>query len=147
MTNKKKTDIPDKLTKTIIRKNTIKTVTGYLLSMVLLGYFTYWLMFSITHQDDVPQVIPIASILMTGLMFTEFMQYGYTIANIKTQQKIQKATIDKHKEKTVEQLAKEAEKASDRLQKEWSFQSYWETKTLQDMYHFKRKITNQRKAN
>ena len=147
MANKKKTDIPDKLTKTIIRKNTIKTVTGYLLSMVLLGYFTYWLMFSITHQDDVPQVIPIASILMTGLMFTEFMQYGYTIANIKTQQKIQKATINKHKEKTVEQLAKEAEKASDKLQKEWSFQSYWETKTLQDMYHFKRKITNQRKAN
>lgn len=147
MANKKKTDISDKLTKTIIRKNTIKTVTGYLLSMVLLGYFTYWLMFSITHQDDVPQVIPIASILMTGLMFTEFIQYGYTVANIKTQQKIQKATIDKHKEKTVEQLAKEAEKASDKLQKEWSFQSYWETKTLQDMYHFKRKITNQRKAN
>lgn len=147
MANKKKTDVSDKLAKTIIRKNTIKTVTGYLLSMVLLGYFTYWLMFSITHQDDVPQIIPIASILMTGLMFTEFIQYGYTVANIKTQQKIQKATIDKHKEKTVEQLAKEAEKASDRLQKEWSFQSYWETKTLQDMYHFKRKITNQRKAN
>lgn len=147
MPNKKKTDVSDKLTKTIIRKNTIKTVTGYLLSMVLLGYFTYWLMFSITHQDNVPQVIPIASILMTGLMFTEFTQYGYTIANIKTQQKIQKATIDKHKEKTVEQLAKETEKASDKLQKEWSFQSYWETKTLQDMYHFKRKITNQRKAN
>ena len=147
MTNKKKTDVPDKLAKTIIRKNTIKTVAGYLLSMVLLGYFTYWLMFSVTHQDDVPQIIPITSILLTGLMCIEFVQYGYTVANIKTQQKIQKATIDKHKEKTVEQLAKEAEKASDGLQKEWSFQSYWEAKTLQDMYHFKRKITNQRKDN
>lgn len=147
MINKKKTDIPDKLTTTIIRRNTIKTVAGYLLSMVLLGYFTYWLMFSVTHQDDVPQIIPITSILLTGLMFTEFMQYGYTVANIKTQQKIQKTTIDKHKEKTVEQLAKEIEKASDGLQKEWSFQSYWETKTLQDMYLFKRKMTNQRKDN
>ena len=147
MTNKKKTDIPDKLTTTIIRRNTIKTVAGYLLSMVLLGYFTYWLMFSITHQDDVPQIMPITSILLTGLMFTEFMQYGYTVANIKTQQKIQKTTIDKHKEKTVEQLAKEIEKVSNGLQKEWSFQSYWEAKTLQDMYLFKRKMTNQRKDN
>lgn len=145
MADKKKTDIPDKLTKTIISRNTIKTITGYLLSMALLGYFTYWLMFSVTHQDDVPQIMPVTSILMTGLMCVEFAQYGYTVANIKTQQKIQKATIDKHKEKTVEQLTKEAEKTSDRLQKEWSFQSYWEAKTLQDMCHFKRKITKQRK--
>ena len=48
---------------------------------------------------------------------TKFVQYGYTVANIKTQQKIQKATIDKHKEKTIEQLAKELKNSVDKLLK------------------------------
>ena len=141
MTDQRK-NTPDKMAKTIINKNVAKTIIGYLLSMTALGYFTYWLIFSITHQDDVPKTIPIMSILLTGLMFIEFIQYGYTVANIKKQKEIQLATINKYKNETVEQLEKTIEKTSGKLQESWSFQTYWKARTLQDLYQFKSKMKN-----